>query len=76
MKRVGLRTTSTAERIDDGHAGVDEIATVSRGDSQTADGRRRRDEAILDRQIVPGCRRTSRPFRSFQTVSASRDFNR
>lgn len=51
--------TSNNERIDDAHAGVHEIRTVSRGDRQTVDGRRRRDEAILDRHGLPDSPKTS-----------------
>src|SRR5256885_2078618 len=58
--------TSTNERIDHAHASVYEINTVSRGDRQTVDGRRRRDEAILNRHGFPGCTKTRQQFRPFQ----------
>jgi len=61
----GLRKTSGTERIDDAHAGLDEISTISRGDSQTVDQRRRRDEAIFDRHGFPGCAETRQQFRPF-----------
>jgi hypothetical protein len=62
-----LRETSTNERIDDVHAGVHEISTVSRGDRQTVDDRSRRDEAILNRHSFPGCPKTRQQFRPFQS---------
>ena len=60
-----LRETSTNERIDDAHAGVQEIGAISRGDRQTVDGRRRNDEAVLDRHGFPGCPKTRQQFRPF-----------
>ena len=61
-----LRETSINERIDDTHAGVHEISTISRGDRQAVDGRRRCDEAILDRHSLPGCAKTRQQFRPAQ----------
>ena len=61
-----LRETSINERIDDTHAGVHEISTISRGDRQAVDGRRRCDEAILDRHSLPGCAKTRQQFRPYQ----------
>src|ERR1017187_4111916 len=61
-----LRKTSTNEWIDDTHAGVHEIRTISRGNRQTVDERRRRDEAILDWHGFPGCAKTRQQFRPFQ----------
>ena len=66
MRWPHLRETSTNERIDDAHVGVDEISTISRGDRQTVDDRSRRDEAILDRHGFPGCAKTRQQFRPFQ----------
>src|ERR1039458_4517803 len=57
---------STNEWIDDTHAGVHEIDTISRGDRQTVDDRRRRDEAVLDRHGFSGCAKTCQQFRPFQ----------
>jgi hypothetical protein len=42
-------SNSTNEGIDDGYASVHQVRTVSRGNRETMDGRRGRDEAILDR---------------------------
>jgi hypothetical protein len=56
----------TDERINDAHAGVREIRTVSRGDCQAVDGRRRRDEAIFDRHGFPGSAKTGQRLRPFQ----------
>jgi len=61
-----LRETSANERIDDAHPSVHEISPVSRGDRQTVDDRRRRDEAILDRHGFSGCAKTRQQFRPFQ----------
>jgi hypothetical protein len=61
-----LLETSTNEWIDDTHAGVHEIGSISRGNRQTVDERRRRDEAILDWHGFPGCAKTRQQFRPFQ----------
>ena len=61
-----VRETSTNEWIDDTHAGVHEISTISRGNRQTVDERRRRDEAILDWHGFPGCAKTRQQFCPFQ----------
>ena len=61
-----MRATSTNERIYDAHASIHEIRTVSRGDCQTVDGRRRRDKAVLDRHGFPPCAKTRQQFRPFQ----------
>src|ERR1019366_5003160 len=61
-----LRWTSTNEWIDDTHASVHEISTISRGNRQTVDERRGRDEAILDWHGCPGCAKTRQQFRPFQ----------
>jgi len=42
------------------------MSSASRGDRQTVDDRRRRDEAILDRHGLPGCAKTRQQFRPFQ----------
>ena len=63
---LGAIKTSTNEWIDDAHAGVLEISTISRDDRQTVDERRRRDEAILDRHGFPGRAKTRQQFRPFQ----------
>ncbi len=60
------RETSTNERIDNTHAGVDEISAISRGNRQTVDERRRRDETILNWHGFPGCAQTRQQFRPFQ----------
>lgn len=52
--------------IDDSHASIQEIATVSRGDRQAMDDCRRRNEAIFDRHGFPGCAKTRQQFRPFQ----------
>jgi len=64
--RPHLHWTSTNEWIDDTHAGVHEISTIARGNRQTVDERRRRDEAILDWHGFPGCAKTRQQFRPFQ----------
>ena len=51
-----LGETSINEWIDNAHAGVHEISTVSGGDRQAVDSRRRRDEAVLNRQGCPRVR--------------------
>ena len=61
-----LRETSTNEWIDDTHASVDEISTISRGNRQTVDEGRRRDEAILDWHGFPRGAKTRQQFRPFQ----------
>jgi len=61
-----LRDTSTDEWIDNTHAGVHEISTISRGDRQTVDDRSRRDEAILDRHGFSGCAKARQQFRPLQ----------
>lgn len=58
---------SSNERIDDAHASVHEIGTVSRDDRQTVDYRRRRDEAILEWHGFPGSAKPRQQFRPFQT---------
>ena len=60
------RETSTNEWIDNTHAGVNEISAISRGNRQTVDDRRRRDEAILNWHGFPGCAKTRQQFRPFQ----------
>jgi len=60
------RETSTAEWVDDAHASVHEISTISRGNRQTVHEGRRRDEAILDWHGFPGCAKTRQQFRPFQ----------
>lgn len=57
---------STNERIDDAHAGVREIRTVSRGDCQTMDDCRRCDEATLNRHRFPAGAKTRQQVRPFQ----------
>ena len=61
------REDSFNERIDDAHASVHEISTVSRDDRDTVDDRRRRDEAVLDRHGLPGCAKPRQQFRPFQS---------
>jgi hypothetical protein len=61
------RENSSSERIDDAHASVYEISTVSRDHRQTVDDRRRRDEAILDWHGFPGCAKPRQQFRPFQS---------
>src|SRR5271168_801033 len=58
--------TSTNKRIDDAHATVQKIRTVSRGNCQTVDGRRRSDEAVLDRHGFSRCLKTRQQFCPFQ----------
>ena len=64
--RILAGSTSANKRIDDTHANVHEIGTISRGDRQTMDQRSRRDEAVLDRHGFPGCSKTRQQFRPFQ----------
>ena len=45
--------SSPSEWIDDAHAGVHEISTISRDDGQTVDKRSCCDEAILDWHCFP-----------------------
>ena len=54
------------ERVDDANAGIDEISTVSRGDRQTMDGRRRSDQAVLNRHGFPRCAETRQQLRPFE----------
>jgi hypothetical protein len=58
--------TSTNEWIDDTHTSVREINTISRGNCETVNQRGRRDEAILDWHVFPGCAKTREEFRPFQ----------
>ena len=54
------------ERIDDTHAGVNEIRTVAGGDGQIVEKRRGRDETVLDRHGLAGPPEVRQQFRPLQ----------